>query len=278
MGLHIIGTPIGNLADISQRVVECLQTVDLVAAEDTRRSIKLLNHLAIKKEMTSYHQHNIAEKTPLLIEKMQDGLEVGLVSDAGMPGISDPGQALVAACVEVNIPVEVVSGPTAFVHALVASGLETNRFSFIGFLPIKKKEAVMVLREVVDLSHTLLFYEAPHRLVKTLKLLHEQLGNRRVAIGRELTKRYEEMLYMTLAESLTYYETVEPKGEFVLVIAGQSLEKRMNKERQSWQAISLEEHYQYYQRQAMLDKAIIKQMANDRGCHKSEIYRYFHKS
>jgi 16S rRNA (cytidine1402-2'-O)-methyltransferase len=218
--LYVCGTPIGNLGDISRRLIEILQVVDLVAAEDTRRSSQLLNHLGIRKPLVSYHEHNLRKAGDMLIEKLRRGENIALMSDAGMPGISDPGEILIQSCIEFGIPVELIAGPVAGIHALILSGLPTAKFAFEGFPERQKKARRLQFEALVHEERTLIFYEAPHRLEATLKDMLTCFGDRRVAVARELTKRYESFVRGTISEAIRHFETESPKGEFVIVLAG----------------------------------------------------------
>ena len=218
--LYICPTPIGNLKDITLRVLETLENADVIAAEDTRHTIKLLNHYNIKKKLISYHEHNTAKMQPILLEMLKSGNNVALVSDAGMPGISDPGSDIIAACIKENINVEVLPGANAAITALVASGINTDSFIFIGFLPKKISQAKHLLEALIKEPRTLILYESPHRLLKTLEILNEILGDRKIALARELTKIHEQILRLTMAEALTYYSSIEPRGEYVIIIEG----------------------------------------------------------
>lgn len=272
--LYLCATPIGNLGDMTPRVVETLRNVDMIAAEDTRNSIKLLNHFAIKTSMTSYHEYNKVEKADYLIAQMQQGKDVALITDAGTPAISDPGEVLVAKCHEAGITVTSLPGPAACITALTLSGLSTRRFCFEAFLPADKKERTEILEELKEESRTMILYEAPHHLVKTLKELYEALGNRRITLCRELTKRFETVQPTTLQEILAYYETEEPRGEYVLVLEGKSLQQKKEEKQASWQSMTIEEHMAYYEKEGMDEKAAMKQVAKDRGVPKREIYQY----
>lgn len=230
--LYLCATPIGNLEDITYRVLRTLKEVDLIAAEDTRNSIRLLNHFEIKTPMTSYHEYNKIEKAYQLVAKMREGKNIALITDAGTPGISDPGEDIVRICYEEGIPVTSLPGAAACITALTMSGLPTRRFAFEAFLPKDKKEHQAVLEELKTETRTIIIYEAPHHLVRTLQELHDTLGgDRRLTICRELTKRHEEKLQMTLADSLSYYEVNEPRGEYVLIIAGRSREEMKRRNR-----------------------------------------------
>lgn len=271
--LYLCATPIGNLEDITYRVVRVLGEVDLIAAEDTRNSIKLLNHFGIKTPMTSYHEYNKIEKGKKLIEKMLDGAEIALITDAGTPGISDPGEELVKMCYEAGVEVTSLPGPAACITALTLSGLATRRFAFEAFLPSDKKEKQAVLRELQDETRTIILYEAPHRLLKTLQELVDCLGNRRMTVCRELTKRHETAFATTLEEAIAYYEVNEPKGECVLVLEGRSREELRQEELAKWEEMSIEEHMAYYEEQGIDHKEAMKKVAKDRGISKRDVYR-----
>ena len=271
--LYLCATPIGNLEDITYRVVRTLQEVDLIAAEDTRNSIKLLNHFEIKTPMTSYHEHNKIEKGYKLVEKLQNGMNIALITDAGTPGISDPGEELVKMCYEAGIEVTSLPGAAACITALTLSGLSTRRFAFEAFLPSDKKEKQLVLQELVNETRTILLYEAPHRLVRSLQELLEYLGNRRITICRELTKKHETAFATTIEEAVSYYEINEPKGECVLVIEGRSREELRQEEVSKWEEMSVEEHMEYYLQRGVDKKEAMKQVAKDRGVSKRDIYQ-----
>jgi len=275
--LYLCATPIGNLGDMTPRVVETLRQVDVIAAEDTRNSIKLLNHFEINTPMTSYHEYNKVEKAHQLIAKMQEGQDVALITDAGTPAISDPGEVLVAMCHEAGIAVTSLPGPAACITALTLSGLSTRRFCFEGFLPADKKEKALVLAELKEESRTMILYEAPHHLVKTLEELYQTLGNRRITLCRELTKKFETVLPTTLEEALAKYEEEEPRGEYVLVLEGKSFERKKEEAIKTWEEMTIEEHMAYYEAQGMDSKAAMKQVAKDRGVGKREIYSYLNK-
>ena len=271
--LYLCATPIGNLEDITFRVLRTLKEVDLIAAEDTRNSIKLLNHFEIKTPMTSYHEYNKIDKAYQLVDKLREGKNIALITDAGTPGISDPGEDIVRICYEEGIPVTSLPGPAACITALTMSGLPTRRFAFEAFLPKDKKEHQAVLEELKNETRTIIIYEAPHHLVKTLKELSDTLGGeRRLTICRELTKRHEEKRQTTFAESLSYYEVNEPRGEFVLVIAGKSRDAIKQEEQDKWKAMSEMEHVQMYMDQGMDKKEAMKAAAKDRGVSKRDIY------
>ncbi|MBM6825749.1 16S rRNA (cytidine(1402)-2'-O)-methyltransferase [Mordavella massiliensis] len=271
--LYLCATPIGNLEDMTFRCVRILKEVDLIAAEDTRNSIRLLNHFEIKTPMTSYHEYNKIEKGRKLMEKLREGTDIALITDAGTPGISDPGEELVRMCREEGIPVTAVPGAAACVTALTISGLPTRRFAFEAFLPTEKKERQQILEELKQETRTIVLYEAPHRLVKTLRLLLETLGDRQVRVCRELTKKHETVYENTLSGAVSYYEEQEPKGECVLVIAGKSREEIRREEQMQWEEMTLEEHMEKYLSEGMDRKEAMKQVAKDRGIGKREVYR-----
>ena len=271
--LYICATPIGNLEDITLRTLRVLKEVDLIAAEDTRHSIKLLNHFEIKTPMTSYHEFNKYDKAKVLVQKMQDGEKIALITDAGTPAISDPGEELVKQCHEAGIQVTSLPGPSAFVTALTISGQATRRFCFEAFLPYDKKERADILEELKKETRTIIVYEAPHKLKKTLNDLYEALGDRKISICRELTKKHETNFRTTLSEAVSYYETEEPKGEFVLVIEGISREEIKTEEMQEFLSMSVPEHVQYYMAQGLEKKEAMKKAAKDRGVGKREIYQ-----
>lgn len=270
--LYLCATPIGNLDDITFRVLETLKNVDVIAAEDTRNSIKLLNRFEIKTPMTSYHEFNKYDKGRQLIEQLLEGKNIAVITDAGMPGISDPGEELVKMAYEAGVTVTVLPGACACVTALTLSGLPTRRFCFEAFLPMDKKERKDVLAELVDETRTIVLYEAPHRLVKTLAELRETLGDRRLTICRELTKKHEEAFRTTFSEALAFYEENEPKGECVLVIEGADRDELRRAEQESFAELSLEEHMERYLSQGMSKKDAMKAVAADRGVSKREIY------
>ena len=271
--LFLCATPIGNLEDITFRVLRTLKEVDLIAAEDTRNSIKLLNHFDIHTPMTSYHEYNKIDKARTLIEKMQQGQNIALITDAGTPGISDPGEELVAMCYESGIEVTSLPGPAACITALTLSGLSTRRFAFEAFLPSDKKERKAVLEELKNETRTMILYEAPHKLVRTLRDLRETLGNRRMTLCRELTKKHETAFHSTIEELLAYYEKEEPKGECVLVIEGRSRKEMEEEAQQEWSAMPLAEHMAYYENQGISHKDAMKLVAKDRGVGKRDIYK-----
>lgn len=271
--LYLCATPIGNLEDITFRVLRTLKEVDLIAAEDTRNSIKLLNHFEIKTPMTSYHEYNKIEKAYQLVEKLREGKNIALITDAGTPGISDPGEDLVRICYEEGIPVTSLPGPAACITALTMSGLPTRRFAFEAFLPRDKKERADVLGSLSNETRTIIIYEAPHHLVRTLEELHEVLGNRRLSICRELTKRYEEKTLTTIEDSLIFYRDNEPRGEYVLVLEGKTFEEQRKEQRESWESMSIEEHMAVYEQQGVDHKEAMKLVAKDRGISKRDVYQ-----
>lgn len=274
--LYLCATPIGNLGDMTPRVVETLNMVDVIAVEDTRNSIKLLNHFDIHTPMTSYHEYNKVEKALLLTERLLAGQNVALITDAGTPAISDPGEVLVRMCLEQGIPVTSLPGPAACITALTLSGLSTRRFCFEGFLPAEKRDKAAVLQELSQESRTIILYEAPHHLVRTLEELYRVLGQRRITLCRELTKRFETVMPTTLEGALAYYREEEPRGEYVLVIEGKSLEQKKQEDIAAWEDKSIEEHMEYYRMQGLDEKAAMKQVARDRGVSKRDIYRHLH--
>lgn len=270
--LYLCATPIGNLEDITYRVIRTLKEVDLIAAEDTRHSIKLLNHFEIKTPMTSYHEFNKITKAKVLIEKLQEGVNIALITDAGTPGISDPGEELVRQAYEANIEVTSLPGASACITALTLSGLGTRRFSFEAFLPSDKKEKQLILNQLKTETRTIILYEAPHRLVKTLRELYDALENRKITVIRELTKKYETVLCTTLSGAIEHFEQEDPKGEFVLVLEGRAFEEIKKAEEDNWLAMPLEQHMTIYMEQGLSKKEAMKVVAADRGLSKREIY------
>lgn len=271
--LYLCATPIGNLEDMTYRVVRTLQEADLIAAEDTRNSIRLLNHFDIHTPMTSYHEYNKTEKGRTLVNRLLEGQDIALITDAGTPGISDPGEELVRMCREAGITVTSLPGACACVTALTISGLSTRRFCFEAFLPTDKKERQAVLSELLEETRTIILYEAPHRLLKTLQELYKALGDRRLTICKELTKKHETAFETTLSEAAAYYGQQEPRGEYVLVMEGRS-RTDMEKERQkSFQEMPLQEHMNLYESRGMDRREAMKQVAKDRGVGKRDIYR-----
>ncbi len=272
--IYFCTTPIGNLEDITLRVLHTLQEVDLIAAEDTRHTIKLLNHFDIKTSLTSYHQHNEKSKGDQLIERAREGKDIAVVSDAGMPGISDPGQELIRKCIDQGIDFTLLPGANAALTGLVLSGLSTRSFAFEGFLSRQKKERTLQLERVQKETRTIIFYESPNRIVDTLKELKKHLGSRKVALARELTKQYEEIWRGTIETAIEEFQSRHSKGEFVLVIEGLSLEQLKQKEKQQWESYTIPEHLQYYISQGDSKKEAMKKVAKDRGISKREVYSY----
>jgi len=271
--LYLCATPIGNLEDISFRVVRILKEVDLIAAEDTRHSIKLLNHYEIKTPMTSYHEFNKVDKAKYLVQQLLDGRDIALITDAGTPGISDPGEELVRQAYVAGVSVTSLPGPCAAITALTISGLETRRFCFEAFLPVDKKDKDRVLSELINETRTIILYEAPHRLLKTLKELKETLGDRKVSIIKELTKKYERVFQTTLEEGITHYEQEKARGEYVLVIEGKSIEELKAEEIDRWKQVTIEEHMLIYTDMGMDNKEAMKAVAKDRGISKRDVYQ-----
>ena len=271
--LYLCATPIGNLEDMTYRAVRILQEVDLIAAEDTRNSIKLLNHFDIHTPMTSYHEYNKYDKARVLVGYLSEGKNIAVITDAGTPGISDPGEELVRQCQEAGITVTSLPGACACVNALVISGLPTRRFCFEAFLPTDKKERAGILEELKTETRTIVLYEAPHRLVRTLRELQDTLGNRRLTICRELTKKHETVFRTTIEESIAYYTEQEPKGECVLVIEGVSIETLKAEERKQWDSMSIPEHVEYYISQGNDKKTAMKLAAAERGISKRDVYQ-----
>lgn len=272
--LFLCATPIGNLGDMTPRVIETLETVDVIAAEDTRNSIKLLNHFNIKTPMTSYHEYNKVEKAENLIAQMQAGKNIALITDAGTPAISDPGEVLVQKCQEAGIVVTSLPGPAACITALTLSGLSTRRFCFEGFLPADKKERKAVLEDLKIESRTMILYEAPHHLKGTLKELYDALGNRRITLCRELTKKFETIFPTTLEEALEYYESNDPRGEYVLVLEGKSHQQKAEEKQALALEIPIEEHMKMYEDKGIDRKEAMKLVAKDRGISKRDVYNY----
>ena len=266
--LYIVATPIGNLEDITLRAIKVLKEVDLIAAEDTRHTLKLLNHLEISKPLISYHRHNEDIKTDILIKELEQGKKIALVSDAGTPGICDPGEEVIKKCIEEEIPIVPIPGACAMINALICSGLDTKEFAFIGFLPLNKKNRKEKLEEIKNATKTMILYEAPHKLETTLKDLKEIIGNRKIVLARELTKIHEE--YIRESIDVLIEKAKELKGEFVLIIEGAE-----KKEENDFFKLSLQEHYTYYEDRGLTKKEIIKQIAKDRNVNKNEIYQQF---
>jgi 16S rRNA (cytidine1402-2'-O)-methyltransferase len=271
--LYLCATPIGNLGDITVRCIKILEEVDIIAAEDTRQTIKLLNHLNIKKPMISYHEHNKNEKGKELVEMLIAGKNIALVSDAGMPAISDPGEELVALCIHNNINIVPIPGVSASLTALIISGLSTRRFCFEGFLPTNNKEKREKLKQFIEETRTIILYEAPHRLLSTLKDLGEALGNRKISVSRELTKKFEQTVRGSIEEVIKFFEVKGVKGEFVIVIEGISQKELIDIDLKKWHNITIEDHIKMYMTQGMEKKEAIKKVAEDRKLPKKEVYK-----
>lgn len=276
--LYLCATPIGNLQDMTERVIETLKSVDLIAAEDTRNSMKLLTHFDIKVPMTSYHEFNKTEKAIYLIDQLKAGKNIALITDAGTPAISDPGQILVAMCHENNITVTSLPGACACITALTLSGFPSRRFAFEGFLPQEKREHKAVLSSLINETRTVILYEAPHRLKETLTDLNKTLGDREIALCRELTKKFETIDITTLSRAVEKYETEDPRGEYVLVLMGRSPEELKQEEESRWQEMSIEEHMKYYEETGIDRKEAMKAVARDRGLSKRDVYQYLLKT
>lgn len=272
--LYLCATPIGNLGDMTPRVIETLESVDVIAAEDTRNSIKLLNHFNIKTPMTSYHEYNKIEKAETLIAQMQSGKNIALITDAGTPAISDPGEVLVQKCQEAGIVVTSLPGPAACITALTLSGLSTRRFCFEGFLSSDKKERKAVLEDLKEESRTMILYEAPHHLKGTLKELYGVLGNRKITLCRELTKKFETVFPTTLEDALEYYESNDPRGEYVLVLEGKSHQQKEEEKQASFSEMSIEDHMKIYEDKGVDRKEAMKLVAKERGISKRDVYNY----
>ena len=270
--LYLCATPIGNLEDMTFRVIKTLKEVDLIAAEDTRNTIKLLNHFEIKTPMTSYHEYNKIDKAKYLVEKMLNGTNIALVTDAGTPGISDPGEEIVKQAYQAGITVTSLPGACACITALTLSGLSTRRFSFEAFLPTDKKERKLILDSLKTETRTTIIYEAPHHLKSTLAELYSYIGNRKITLCRELTKLHETVQQMTLESAMEYYNTTAPKGEYVMVIEGISHRQLEEQSIQKWEKITIQEHMDIYLTQGMDKKSAMKQVAADRGIPKREVY------
>lgn len=266
--LYLVATPIGNLEDITFRAIRILKEVDFIAAEDTRHTLKLLNHFEISKPMISYYEHNIRERGEKIIQRIKEGKNAALVTDAGTPAISDPGEDIVRLCAQEGIRVIPIPGAVAGINALICSALPTSRFSFEGFLSVNKKSRAEHLNSIVNSPYTLIFYEAPHKLLNTLRDMHTYLGERKITIARELTKKYEEFLYTTIQEAITHFEETAPKGEFVLIIEG----AKESKNSSIFDNMSILEHINYYIESGLEKKEAIKKVAQDRGVSKRDIY------
>lgn len=273
--LYLCATPIGNLGDITYRCVEVLKSVDMIAAEDTRRTLGLLNHLGIEKPMTSYFEHNRREKGEYLISLMKEGKNIALVSDAGTPAISDPGEDLVALCAENDVCVVPVPGAVAGINALIASGLPTGRFTFEGFLTVNKRGRNEMLKSLENEERTMIFYEAPHKLKTTLKDMYASFGERRICLCREITKIHEEFFRTTLSEAIAHYEENPPRGEFVLVVEGKSRTQIEDEKKGEWENISIREHVDMYIKKGMDEKEAIKAAAKDRSVSKRDVYNEY---
>ncbi len=272
--LYLCATPIGNLEDITLRVLRILKEADLIAAEDTRQTIKLLNHFEIKTPIVSYHEHNKYQKTPVLVKELLEGTNIALVTDAGTPAISDPGAELALAAYEAGAAVTSLPGASAVITALTLSGLNTRNFAFEGFLPQEKKERARVLERLKTSTYTTVFYEAPHRLTKTLELVAQVISpGRKIAVCRELTKRHETVLQCSLAEAIHYFQENEPRGEFVLVLEGEDAAVLEQQEQKKWESIPLEEHMEQYLSQGMDRKEAMRAVAKDRGMTKNQVYK-----
>ena len=275
--LTLCATPIGNLEDITYRVVRTLKEADFIAAEDTRHTKKLLNHFEIHTKLISYHEHNKMEKGPELIEILKSGKNIALVTDAGTPGISDPGEDLVRLAMEAGITVTSGPGAVAGITALILSGQSTRRFVFEGFLPTDKKERKFVLESLKNETRTTIFYEAPHRLIKTLEALYEAVGDLSITVTKELTKKFEFIYKTTLSGAIDYFKEVEPKGEFVLVLEGKDIKVLQEEDQKAWEEMSIEDHLQVYLDKGQDEKSAMKQVAKDRGVSKRDIYAYIHQ-
>lgn len=272
--LYLVPTPIGNLKDITLRALDILNEVDVVAAEDTRQSLKLLNHFEIKKTLISYHQHNEQGKSNEIIDRLKEGQDIAIVTDAGTPGISDPGAVIVQKCIQEEIDFEVLPGATAITTALVYSGLDTAKFIFRGFIPRETKERKVLLDEIKDRKESIIFYESPHRLLSTLSLLLETFGNRKIAVCRELTKLHEEIVRGNLEDVISVFESKGVKGEFVLVLEGKQQHEIEQENREKWESLTIEEHIIKYINEGKTKKEAIKQVAKERNIPKNEVYKY----
>lgn len=272
--LYLVPTPIGNLKDITLRALEVLESVDLIAAEDTRTSLKLLNHFNIKKPLFSYHMHNEQGKSEDIINKLKEGINIALITDAGTPGISDPGAVVALRCIEENIEFEVLPGATAITTALVYSGLDTSKFVFRGFLPRENKDRKPIIEELKNIRDTIIIYEAPHRLISTLEFLLENLGDRKISACRELTKLHEEIYRSSISKTIQYFSENRPRGEFVLVIEGKT-EKEIKAEKEAlWSDLTIEEHLVKVIKRGIDKKEAIKMVSKERGIPKKEVYKY----
>ncbi len=272
--LFLCATPIGNLEDITLRVLRTLKEVDIIAAEDTRHTKKLLNHFEIHKPLISYYEHNKVEKGKYLITQLEQGKNIALVSDAGTPAISDPGEDLVRLCITRDINVTSLPGPVAAISALILSGMSTKRFSFEGFISVSKKTRKEHLNALKNDTRTLIFYEAPHKLIGTLKDMIHVFGNRKVAIARELTKKFEEIIRCTLEEAIEKFDKQSPKGEFVIIIEGTNKQQLIEQKQKQWEDISVSQHIEMYCSQGLMNKEALKKVAKDRGISKREVYAW----
>lgn len=271
--LYLCATPIGNLEDITFRVLRTLKEADLIAAEDTRNTIKLLNHFEIKTPMTSYHEYNKVDKAAYLVNKLIEGTNIALVTDAGTPGISDPGEEIVRQAYEAGIRVTSLPGACACITALTLSGLSTRRFAFEAFLPTDKKERKAILNSLITETRTTIIYEAPHHLLSTLEELYNTIGDRKITLCRELTKLHETIQLMTISSAITYYRENQPKGEYVMVISGRTLKELEEEKQQSWEQISIDEHMDIYLSKGLDKKEAMKKVAKDRGISKRDVYQ-----
>lgn len=271
--IYLVPTPIGNLKDITLRALEVLKKVDIVAAEDTRQTLKLLNHFEIKKTLISYHQHNEQGKSEDILQLIEEGKSIAIVTDAGTPGISDPGAVIVQKCIQNNYEFEVLPGATAITTALVYSGLDTTKFIFRGFISRENKERKKLFEEVRDSKETLIFYESPHRLLNTLSILMKELGNRKISVCRELTKLHEEITRGSIEEVIEVFSNRTIKGEFVLVVEGKTQDEIDREHREQWQDLSIEEHIVSVMNQGLSKKEAIKRVAKERGMQKNEVYK-----
>ena len=270
--LYIVATPIGNLEDITYRAINILNSVDIIAAEDTRHTLKLLNHYKISKHLISYHRHNEEIKSEELIKELKEGKNIALVSDAGTPGICDPGEIVIKKCIEQEIKVIPVPGACAFVNALISSGLSTDTFLFLGFLPLNKKNRKQKLEQIKESTQTTIIYEAPHKLQSTLNDLRNIISDRKIVLARELTKIHEEFIRGSIEEIIKKSENI--KGEIIILIEGKP-EITLEEKQQEFKNMSLEEHFSFYEKQGFSKKDIIKRIAKDRGVSKNEIYIHF---
>lgn len=270
--LYIVATPIGNIEDITLRALRILKEVDIIAAEDTRHTLKLLNYYEIKKRLVSYHEHNRIKQGKYLIEQLLEGNDIALVSDAGTPGISDPGEDIIKLAIEANINITVVPGATAAITGLILSGLPTDRFAFEGFLPMNRKSRKKRVAQLKKEQRTLVLYEAPHKLISTLDELYKNLGNRRIVLARELTKKFEEVIRCTLEEAINFYRENTPRGEYVLVLQGCS-KKEDNKEKDNeWAETTLDDHFNYWLEKGLERNDALRKVAEERGMSRREVY------